>query len=65
LPLGRIDEALRQLRMAEELDPLSPAVHFLLRRAFMSAGGLIRQKPIAGKRRQTSNRRVDVWPTLC
>ena len=38
LPLGRIEEALRQLRMAEELDPLSPAVHFVLRRALRSAG---------------------------
>ena len=38
LPLGRIDESLRQLRIAEELDPLSPAVHFVLRRALRSAG---------------------------
>jgi tetratricopeptide (TPR) repeat protein len=30
LPLGRIDEALTQLRIAEELDPTSPATHFAL-----------------------------------
>ncbi len=38
LPLGRIEEALRQSRFAEELDPLSPAVHFVLRTALRSAG---------------------------
>ncbi len=38
LPLGRIEEALRQLRIAEELDPLSPAVHSFLRVALRSAG---------------------------
>jgi tetratricopeptide (TPR) repeat protein len=30
LPLGRIDEALTQLRIAEVLDPTSPATHFAL-----------------------------------
>jgi TolB-like protein len=38
LPLGRIEEALRQLRIAKELDPLSPAVHYVLRVALKSAG---------------------------
>ena len=33
---GRIDEALRQLRIAEEIDPLSPAVHYVLRVALRS-----------------------------
>ena len=27
LPLGRVEEAIRQLRVAEELDPLSPQTH--------------------------------------
>jgi tetratricopeptide (TPR) repeat protein len=31
--LGRLDEALRQLRIAKELDPLSPAAHRALRQA--------------------------------
>jgi Tfp pilus assembly protein PilF len=38
LPLGRIEEALRQLRIAGELDPLSPAVHSFLRVALRSVG---------------------------
>ena len=38
MPLGRIDEALRQLRIAEQLDPLSPGVHYALRHALGSAG---------------------------
>jgi adenylate cyclase len=38
LPLGRIEEALRHLHIAEELDPLSPSVHFVLRMALRSAG---------------------------
>lgn len=37
LPLGRIDEALRQLRTAERADPLSPAVLFRLAWALISA----------------------------
>jgi TolB-like protein/Flp pilus assembly protein TadD len=38
LTLGRIEEALRQLRMAEQADPLSPDVHFSLRTALRFAG---------------------------
>jgi tetratricopeptide (TPR) repeat protein len=38
LPLGRIEEALRQLRIAGDLDPLSPAVHSFLRVALRSVG---------------------------
>ena len=38
LPLGRIEEALGQLRIAKELDPLSPSVHYGLRVALRSAG---------------------------
>ena len=37
LPLGRIDEALRQLRIAEKADPLSPAVHSILAYVLISA----------------------------
>ncbi len=38
LPLGRIEEALRQLRLAEKADPLSPAVQRDLHWTLMSAG---------------------------
>ena len=38
LPLGRIEEALRQIRIAEKADPLSPEVHLVLRTALKSAG---------------------------
>ena len=38
LPLGRIEEALRQLRIAKELDPLSPQAHSALRMALTFAG---------------------------
>ena len=38
MPLGRIDQALRQLRTAENADPLSPGMHSTLRSALMSAG---------------------------
>jgi serine/threonine-protein kinase len=37
-PLGRIDEALQQLRLAEKTDPLSPAIHYELARVLLSAG---------------------------
>ncbi len=37
-PLGRIEEALRELRIAERADPLSPVLHFDLRRALGSLG---------------------------
>jgi tetratricopeptide (TPR) repeat protein len=37
-PLGRTDEALRQLHVAEKTDPLSPAVHFELAYVLRSAG---------------------------
>jgi Flp pilus assembly protein TadD len=37
LPLGRIDEAITQLRIAEELDPLSPETHMALSLALTSA----------------------------
>ena len=38
LPLGRIEEAVRQLRVAEELDPLLPQTHSALTVALRSAG---------------------------
>jgi TolB-like protein/Flp pilus assembly protein TadD len=38
LPLGRIEEALSQLRAAEKADPLSPAVRFHLAYVLISAG---------------------------
>src|SRR5262249_11327731 len=38
LPLGRIDEAIQQLRIAERNDPLSPDVHFWLGEALADAG---------------------------
>ena len=38
LPLGRIVEALEELRMAENADPLSPQVHFALAYTLLSAG---------------------------
>ena len=38
LPLGRIEEALHQLRVAEKADPLSPEVHLRLAYVLTSAG---------------------------
>jgi serine/threonine-protein kinase len=38
LPLGRIDEALRQSRVAEKLDPLSPGIQWGLASVLLSAG---------------------------
>jgi len=38
LPLGRIEEAVQQLRIAEKTDPLSPQVHAALGSALLSAG---------------------------
>jgi TolB-like protein/Flp pilus assembly protein TadD len=38
LPLGRIEESLRQLRVAEKADPLSSAVRFYLAYVLISAG---------------------------
>jgi Flp pilus assembly protein TadD len=40
LPLNRVEEAIRELRVAEELDPLSPQTHSTLRLALRSAGRL-------------------------
>ena len=38
LPLGRIDEALQQVRLAENADPLSPRVQFDVARVLLSKG---------------------------
>src|SRR5262249_28976158 len=38
LPLGRLEDAIRQLRIAEEIEPLSLQTHSLLRLALRSAG---------------------------
>jgi TolB-like protein/Flp pilus assembly protein TadD len=38
LPLGRIEEALRQLHVAEKTDPLSPHIHYQLAYVLLSAG---------------------------
>jgi TolB-like protein len=40
LPLGKIEEALAQARMAERTDPLSPAVQLILKLVLFSAGRL-------------------------
>src|ERR1700756_5735206 len=37
-PLGRINEALQQLRIAEKNDPFSPILHYQLAYVLMSAG---------------------------
>ena len=38
LPLGRLEEAIQQLRIAERSDPLAPEVHFFLGDALEDAG---------------------------
>ncbi len=38
LPVGRVEEAIGQLRVAEEIDPLSPQTHSALSSALRSAG---------------------------
>jgi tetratricopeptide (TPR) repeat protein len=37
-PLGRIDEAVQQLREAEKSDPLSPTLHYVYGEVLLSAG---------------------------
>ncbi len=53
LPLGRLDQAIRQLRIAEKSDPLSPEVQFWLGDALADLGrdneaATICEKPIPG-----------------
>jgi len=38
LPLGRVDEAVREMRAAEKADPLSPAVHIFFGYVLLAAG---------------------------
>ena len=38
LPLGRVEDAIHELRIAEEIDPISPQTHSLLATALRSAG---------------------------
>jgi tetratricopeptide (TPR) repeat protein len=38
LPLGRVEDAIRELSVAEELDPLAPQTHSLLARALTAEG---------------------------
>ena len=38
LPLGRVEDAIRELSVAEELDPLAPQTHSLLARALTARG---------------------------
>jgi tetratricopeptide (TPR) repeat protein len=38
LPLGRVEESIRELRSAEELDPAAPQTHVLLASALQAAG---------------------------
>src|SRR6185436_4102392 len=38
LPLGRIEEGVRQMRIAEKTDPLSPTVQNILGSALLSTG---------------------------
>jgi TolB-like protein len=53
LPLGRIEESLQQLRVAEKSDPLSPQVHGLLAYVLISAR---RYDEAAGHCEKASNR---------
>ena len=53
LPLGRIEEALNQLRSAEKIDPLEPAIHFLAAWVLTGAGNFGK---LPGKY---------CWPVLC
>jgi tetratricopeptide (TPR) repeat protein len=63
LPLGRIEEAIAQSRVAEKTDPLSPEVRAALAYALISAGRLDEasaecKKPCSGI--QTSQERIDL-----
>ncbi len=57
LPLGRIDEALHQMRIAEKADPLSPFVQNVLGWALLSTGAMRKRRVIARGR----PRRLSVW----
>jgi Flp pilus assembly protein TadD len=52
LPLGRVEEAVRQMRVAEKVDPLAPQVHNSLAYVLLSAG---RFDEAAGHCQKTAN----------
>jgi tetratricopeptide (TPR) repeat protein len=61
LPLGRVEEAIRELRAAEELDPLSPQTHSLLTIAFRSAGRFDEAASHCDKGAQNDQLRGSCW----
>jgi tetratricopeptide (TPR) repeat protein len=61
LPLNRVDEAIRELGVAEELDPLSPQTHSTLRLALRSAGQFDEAFSHCQKAAQNDQQRSDCW----
>src|SRR5262249_16003944 len=61
LPLGRLDEAIRELRVAEELDPLLPQTHSILRLALRAGGRFDEALSHCQKAAQNDRQRGDCW----
>jgi len=61
LPLNRVEEAIRELGVAEELDPLSPQTHSTLRLALRSAGRFDEALFHCQKAAQNDQQRSDCW----
>ena len=61
LPLGRIDEAIHELRIAEEIDPLSPHTHVALSWALRAAGRFDEAHFHCQKAAQNDRQRSSCW----
>ena len=64
LPLGRMDEALTQLRIAEELDPASPATHSALMRPLVALGRVDESDSHCQKAAENDQQRSLCWDTV-
>ena len=60
-PLGRIEEALKELCVAEKSDPLSPRTNFNMANVLIAAADTMRRSAIARSCLMTSCSRSSVW----
>jgi tetratricopeptide (TPR) repeat protein len=61
LPLGRVEDALRQLRIAEEIDPLSPQTHDALSLALRAGGRFDEAEFHCQKAAENDQQRSECW----
>jgi tetratricopeptide (TPR) repeat protein len=61
LPLGRIEEAVSQLRRSEELDPLSPQTHAALSTALRAAGRFDDAEAHCNRAAESDRERSGCW----